>query len=184
MFQKRMISNLIATVSLSIVGLSLTACGEFSYKRGASARDFQQEKNVCAASTNTEAQTKKCLKENGWIVLDLENKANEEAAKTGSPANKAVIHGSYAKSSPDQFAAEKITTETVSEPTPLPADPLQPVSVSSWWKAGAGPDQLFADGHACENGLSKEHPINGNFSQVTVGFIECMAEKGWKVWLK
>ena len=95
MFQKRIFNKTLAITTMGILSLSLSACGEFSYKRGASVRDFQQEKNVCAASTNTEAQTKKCLKENGWIVLDLDNKANEEAAKTGSPANKAVIHGSY-----------------------------------------------------------------------------------------
>lgn len=183
MFQKRIFNKTLAITTMGILSLSLSACGEFSYKRGASVRDFQQEKNVCAASTNTEAQTKKCLKENGWIVLDLDNKANEEAAKTGSPANKAVIHGSYTKSSPDQFIAEK-TTDAEIEPAPLPTDPLQPVGVSSWWKAGAGPDQLLAEGQVCKDGLSKEHPINGNFSQVTVGFIECMAEKGWKVWLK
>ncbi|WP_289285192.1 hypothetical protein, partial [Methylophaga sp. UBA1918] len=137
MFQKRKFNKVLAVTSLGIMSLTLTGCGEFSYKRGASARDFQQEKNVCAAETNTEAQTKKCLKENGWIVLDLDNKANEQVAKTGSPANKAVIHGSYTKSSPDQFIAEK-TTQAEIEPAPLPADPLQPVGVSSWWKAGAG----------------------------------------------
>lgn len=172
-------------MGLSLVGLvtvSLVGCGEFSYKRGASVRDFQQEKDVCAKSTNTEAQTKKCLKENGWIVLDLDNKANEAAAETGSPANKAVIHGSYANSSPNQFAAEDIVIPE-EERAPLPADPTKSVSVGSWWKAGAGPDQLMADGEACKSGLSAEHTINRNLSKVTVGFIECMADKGWKVWL-
>lgn len=175
--QGRLLSITVGTILL----VSLSACGEFSYKRGASARDLQQQKDSCQTADRSDAEIRQCMRNNGWIMVDMDETTT--LPENASPANKAVIKGTYSKSKADPFAVEEDIANAEPAP-PLPADPNEVVKVNSWWKAGAGPDALMQQGDDCRNRVDSSDQISGNFSRVTVGFIECMAEKGWKVWLQ
>ena len=61
----------------------------------------------------------------------------------------------------------------------ITANPLDKVKISSWWKAGAGPDQLMADGDDCVLELGEEYKPEANFSIVTIGLQMCMKGQGW-----
>jgi len=61
-----------AALLMSTLLLTLSACGEFSYKRGASATDFQQGKKSCTAEYTTEADIESCLAKSGWIVVGVD----------------------------------------------------------------------------------------------------------------
>lgn len=58
-------------VCLSFCCLVASGCGEFAYKRGASAKDFDATKKTCQ-SAGDEAAIEKCLADNGWVVQKLD----------------------------------------------------------------------------------------------------------------
>tara|TARA_R110002049_G_scaffold18749_2_gene71282 strand:+ start:1140 stop:1625 length:486 start_codon:yes stop_codon:yes gene_type:complete len=143
---------------ISTVCFSLSACGEFSYKRGASATDFQQEKKSCSTEYMVEADIESCLAKSGWIVVAADKPLFTEA--TASVAMTQMI-------SDDTLTTEK------------PTDPLELIAVGSWWKTGAAPNALMVDGEQCVAELGEEHQAQNNMSLVTRGLVECMSGKGW-----
>lgn len=58
-------------VFLSLFCFFTTSCGEFAYKQGASAKDFDNTKKTCQSAGN-ETAIEKCLKDNGWVVQKLD----------------------------------------------------------------------------------------------------------------
>lgn len=144
-----------ATILMSTVCLTLSACGEFSYKRGASATDFQQEKTRCSTQYKVEADVESCLAKSGWIVVGVDKPLFVEAT-AASPA----------------ASDDKLVKET-------PADPLDLIAVGSWWKTGAAPNELIVDSEQCVTELGEGHKTQNNMSLVTRGLIECMSGKGW-----
>jgi len=145
---------------ISAVCLSLSACGEFSYKRGASANDFQQEKKSCATQHKNDADVDACLANSGWIVVSADKPLFAEATTTD---NKMPVQ----MTSDDKVIAEK------------PVDPLELIAVGSWWKTGAAPNALIADSEQCVTELGEAHQTRNNMSLVTRGLVGCMSAKGW-----
>lgn len=56
---------------LILVSTLISACGEISYKRGARPEDLERTKRDCQHRSN-EASMQQCLKDNGWVVQDLD----------------------------------------------------------------------------------------------------------------
>ncbi len=147
-----------AVLLMSTLLLTLTACGELSYKRGASATDFQQEKKSCATEYEGEADVESCLAKSGWIVVGVDKPLFVEATAS--------------ESSIQTIAEEKLTPEPAE-------DPLDLIAVGSWWKTGAAPNALLADSEQCVAKLGEAHQTQNNMSLVTRGLIGCMSVKGW-----
>lgn len=137
-------------VCLSLFFLLASGCGEFAYKRGASAKDFDATKKTCQ-SAGDEAAIEKCLSDNGWVVqkLDALGLPDSELFATASvsednrnptPAtiNEASNTQTSAETTPDTLdlsqskpeeataKAETSLTEVVSEPSVAAKD--SPVS--------------------------------------------------------
>jgi len=148
----------ITVLLMSTLLLTLSACGEFSYKRGASATDFQQEKQSCATEYKIEAEVESCLAKSGWIVVGVDKPLFTEATTSTN--------------TDETISEEKLTPEKM-------ADPLELIAVGSWWKTGAAPNALLADSEQCVATLGVGHQTQNNMSLVTRGLVGCMSEKGW-----
>ena len=149
----------ITTVLLmSTLMLTLSACGEFSYKRGASATDFQQEKQSCSTENKAEADVESCLAKSGWIVVGVDKPLFASATATDNTVQ--------------IMSEEKLTSEQA-------ADPLELIAIGSWWKTGAAPNALLADSEQCVAELGEGHQTQNNMSLVTRGLLVCMSDKGW-----
>ncbi len=147
-----------AALLIGAVCLTITACGELSYKRGASAIDFQQEKKSCTTDNKEEADIESCLTKSGWIVVAADKPLFAEATTTARTIE---------TNSGQKRIAEK------------PADPLELIAVGSWWKTGAAPSALIADSKQCVTKLGEKHEAQNNMSLVTRGLVTCMSDKGW-----
>jgi hypothetical protein len=145
---------------MSAICLSVSACGEFSYKRGASATDFQQQKKSCATQHQNNSDVDSCLANSGWIVVDADKPLFAEATTTDNKMPVQII-------TDDKVIVEK------------PVDPLELIAVGSWWKTGAAPDALIADSKQCVAELGEAHKTQNNMSLVTRGLVGCMSDKGW-----
>ncbi|MFM9835609.1 MAG: hypothetical protein ACKVOA_05860 [Methylophilaceae bacterium] len=155
--------------------LALTACGEFAYKRGATATDLQQAKLECSKSAS-EALAETCMKEKGWSVQKLDD---VDLFATVS----------YTDSNPNQTpSTNQKTTINVAEPSnkteqaapKKEADPLDLYTINSWWKMGANGQSLEVAINECEALLGEAHKPNSKTQQVTRGLVVCMREKGWR----
>jgi hypothetical protein len=158
-----------------IATLVLTACGEFAYKRGASATDLQQAKKECSNASN-EALAENCMKERGWNVQNLDNMDLFATA-------------SYTDSNPNQTPNSKLKEEAKSvAPLNKPdesiskkaSNPLDLYTVNSWWKMGANGQNLEVAIQECVTTLGEGHRPNSKTQQVTRGLAICMREKGWR----
>jgi len=145
--------------------LLLAGCGgEFSYKRGATAKDFQSEKQRCENASSDEKEIDECLQKQGWLVV------NE---------NKPLIPLSRGESK-----TISVADDAMAETDDKPVDPLEQLQVNSWWRAGAGPQKLMTDSEACTAELGKAHSPKANMSLVTRGLLGCMQKKGWAALLQ
>lgn len=101
-------------VCLSLFCLVASGCGEFAYKRGASAKDFDATKKTCQGAGD-EAAIEKCLEDNGWVVqkLDALGLPDSELFATASVSedNRNPTPASPSESTTSQTAA--VTTESV-----------------------------------------------------------------------
>lgn len=149
-----------ALLLMSTLCLTLTACGEFNYKRGASATDFQHEKKSCSIENKIEAEVESCLAKSGWIVVGTDKPLFAEA--TASTTTIQAISSS----------SDKLTTQK-------PADPLELIVIGSWWKTGAASNALITDSEQCVAELGKAHQTQNNMSLVTRGLVGCMSGKDW-----
>jgi hypothetical protein len=147
-----------AVLLLGVVCLSLSACGEFSYKRGASATDFQLQKKSCSTEYAVGVDIESCIEKSGWIVVGADKPLFAEATATTRTVQ--------------PTSDEKLTTEK-------PADPLELIAIGSWWKTGAAPNALLADSEQCTAELGEGHQTQNNMSLVSRGLVGCMSAKGW-----
>jgi hypothetical protein len=145
--------------------LLLSGCGgEFSYKRGATAKDFQSEKQRCETASSTEKEIDECLQQQGWLVVS---------------ADKPLIPLSRGESKTIAVAGD-----VMEETTDQPVDPMEKLQVNSWWRIGAGPQKLMADSETCTAELGEGHSPEANMSLVTRGLLSCMQKKGWAALLQ
>jgi hypothetical protein len=147
---------------LGVVTLSLfiTACGELSYKRGASMTDFNQEKKSCASQYSDQKDIDTCLEKTGWVIVSADKPLIKEADSTPK-------------------SSAQINTGSEEKRMEVKTNPLDPIAVNSWWKAGSGPNQLIDDSNACIETLGEDYRIKSNMSKVTRGVLNCMKDKGW-----
>jgi hypothetical protein len=188
---------------LVTVAQLVAACGEFSYKRGASVRDLEQSKKLCAAAVDENAQLD-CLREQGWSVTKLGNdnlfahakpssgqldaKPTKKPTKTldastSTPADSQQNQVSKMESSQaegGETAAIKTVASTESKTVMVVDDPLQRFIIQSWWKFGAHGDALNNDMSSCTATLGDHHKPDVQKQSYTKMFAVCMYEKGWK----
>jgi len=180
---------------IGLMALSMTGCGELSYKRGASAQDLEATRKSCQ-SAGTEKAVEKCLEDNGWVVKKLDdielfatasvtddnrNLGTSEPAKGADKPAPGTVARSPAM--PGTTAAAGSGGAPVASPAPPPAPPASPLDVykiSSWWKLGAGREAMEADTADCVAQLGSAHKPDNATQQVTRGFVVCMHGKGWK----
>lgn len=180
--------KILEAIPLILTFTLLSACGgEFSYKRGAGVDELEDQKSLCKKQSHTEEALGECLRENGWVVVDLDN--DEPLLGNSLKSRKLLnpISTSYKKASNDPFA-DSADTETSNASTDVTTEvehqkPTDTIRVNSWWKAGSGPDELKRDGADCLQTLSEPHSANENYSEVTLGLAYCMQDKGWRVLL-
>lgn len=110
-------------VCLSLYCLVASGCGEFAYKRGASAKDFDAIKKTCQ-SAGDEAAIEKCLADNGWVVQKLD--------ALGLPDSELFATASVSEDNRNPTPASTIDTSTsevsisqASETTPETIDSSQ-----------------------------------------------------------
>lgn len=158
----------IPTISaLCLVGsvLLLSGCGgEFSYKRGATATDFQSEKQRCESDSTTEQEIDTCLQQQGWLVVG----PDKPLIPLSRGETKTIAVADDAMAGVDD----------------KPVDPMEKLQVNSWWRMGAGPEKLMADSEACIAELGEAHSPEANMSLVTRGLLGCMQKKGWAALLQ
>jgi hypothetical protein len=166
---------------LIILPLILNACGEFSYKRGASATDLHNTKQACQNTNNGET-TEECLKRNGWTVQKLDDISDMDLFATAS-----ITQDNRAPSSEENKKTLAVSNETTSQnstiesekkitPEPKPTDIY---SISSWWKIGGGDPQLKADIAQCVNTLGDEYKPDIAAQKYSRALVICMHHKGW-----
>ena len=152
-------------VLIMAIAMGLSACGEFSYKRGASVAQLENTRQACQAKY-TEADIEKCMEASGWTIQKLDS--FEILTDTSANADKTATSVKPIK------ASKKIAT----------SNPLDTYVVPSWWKTGVKPDSFKTDSNACVEKLGEAHKPDSKTQTVTFGFIGCMAEKGWKAFKK
>ncbi len=175
--------NLIKTATISSVLLLITACGgEFSYKRGANYNDLNTSKSTCSEQYKSKQDIDSCLKQSGWLVVDLDKPQTDIEDELFLEE---TITATYTKSESDPFVTADKAKQLAKEQAKkkIYSDITDRVKVNSWWKAGAGMEQLKSEGKACLEQLGNEHSINGNLSEVSLGIAKCMQKKKWKLLL-
>ncbi|MDO9316247.1 MAG: hypothetical protein Q7T97_17060 [Burkholderiaceae bacterium] len=180
-------------LSVGLIALSMTGCGELSYKRGASAQDLDATKKSCQSAGGDQA-IEKCLEENGWVVKRLDDmelfatasvtsdnrspgidEARNDAVKPPAADPVKSANSSLATADPGR----KPSASNGPSPAP-PPNPLDVYKVSSWWKLGAGREAMEADTRDCVTQLGDAHKPDNKTQQVTRAFVVCMHTQGWK----
>jgi hypothetical protein len=179
---------------LTTITIVLTACGEFSYKRGASAAQLENTRQSCQAKS-TEIAIEKCMEDSGWTIKKLDSfeifteaePKSDEPSELQATENRNDLNTQNAQKTGDAQAvvADKQQTlsnanATKSKTKVTSSNPLDTHVVSSWWKMGVKPDAFKSDSNMCVEKLGEAHKPEGKTQTVTVGFITCMNEKGWK----
>jgi hypothetical protein len=194
-------------ICLGLIALASASCGEFAYKRGASAKDFDATKKTCQ-SAGKEAAIEKCLEDNGWVVQKLDaiglpdselfatasvssdnrmpnQTTNEkEVASKAEASNDNVLAKSEHAAKDTEISPETSTNSDKKEAIPTP--PAQPVNafekykINSWWKMGGNRDALELSMTACSEKLGEAHLPDRKTQTFTRAFAACMYENGWR----
>jgi len=188
--------GLVSLIKLLLLCLLLSACGELSYKRGATSADLENARKNCQQEQASVA-TETCLQNSGWTVQKLDSmevfeeivlkKPTEAPATTNTPVVKAETPAPIANNTeksteninPVAVEVSALKTTTL-KPTIAPSDPLDTFVVSAWWKFGASADKFKTDSNSCVSTLGEAHKPIASTQTATAGFIVCMREKGWK----
>jgi len=128
--QKTLSPVFINTAAILLASCLLSGCGEFAYKRGASASDLQEARKACAAQGDNPVITEQCLADKGWTVKPLD-KMDPLLATAGISDNRT-----------GKLIQKESTTPEISAEPPKPADSLDSFKISSWWKTGADANAL------------------------------------------
>jgi hypothetical protein len=180
-------------ISTMAIAICLNACGEFSYKRGASVAQLENTRQACKAK-HTDDDIEKCMEDNGWTIQKLdsfeivtETSANteEQSVEQANPSdtNKNIV--SDEKTTSTDKAKVAGNTKSIKPAKKLAtSNPLDTFIVPSWWKTGVKPESFKTDSNACVEKLGEAHKPESKTQTVTYAFIGCMAEKGWKAFKK
>ncbi len=191
-------------ICLGLILVVTTSCGEFAYKRGASAKDLEATKKTCQNAGN-EVAIEKCLEDNGWVVqkLDALGLPDSELFATASvsPDNRMpnqTVTGNETVSKPEaasnetlpksqnaaigeETSANEATGSIKKEVAPPPkVNAFEKYKINSWWKMGGSPDALELSMTVCSEKLDIAHQPDRKTQTFTRGFAACMYEKGWR----
>lgn len=156
-----------------LAALLLDGCGEFAYKRGATASDLAAAKKSCQGSAPDPAAMEKCLADNGWVVQKLDRMepldADPVIEATALPSDRRIENAA---------SAAPVTPQAVSavKRTPEMTDTFK---VNSWWKTGSDAAGLKTDTDTCVAKLGEAHRPNPETLSATRGLLLCMKDKGW-----
>ncbi len=174
----------VATLLLSLALLG--GCGEFAYKRGASASDLEAAKKVCQARSSDPAVIEKCLADQGWFVqsLDRLEPVGVDPVIDASviPADTRIENAASTPPRPNVSANPAAVAPAGTAPAALrkkAADPMDRFKISSWWKIGSNAAALQADTEACVSTLGEAHRPDAISQQATRALLVCMKGKGW-----
>ncbi len=183
------------TVSMGLVVILLSGCGELAYKRGASAKDLEVAKKSCQ-SAGSKAAVDQCLEKNGWLVHDLgtiglpdselfatatvtddnRNLAQPSPAAEQPTESSATLAVENAQTTPNN-AGSPNTKEATVKPAP---NPFETYKINSWWKMGGNRDALEHSMETCTNKLGEAHQPDRKLQIFTRAFAACMYENGWR----
>ncbi|ADQ83902.1 hypothetical protein [Methylovorus sp. MP688] len=161
--------------------LLLTACGEFSYKRGASATDLERTRADCRAQNPDSAAVKKCMEAQGWFVQDL-NDIDPVAVMTPSENNspsKSMTHEEMAAATKATMVEAGNKSDPQNSTAPEVKSMLDKFKISSWWKRGVGGVTLENATNQCVAELGEEHRPDPVTQYTTRGLLICMRKSGW-----
>jgi hypothetical protein len=168
--------------SALIAALCLSACGEFAYKRGASASDLEVTRKTCSSKNADKLAVEKCMTDNGWVVQSLDG-AEPIISMQSEPEpfiEASITEDNRQTKQPSQnskgTASDKVNSSAVIKKT---ADPMDTFKIGSWWKLGAGADNLQNSIQTCVTALGDAHQPEAHSKIVTRVLLLCMKEKGW-----
>lgn len=171
--------NVMKKIISTLLILTLSACGEFAYKRGAGANDLTADKSSCEAQSNDHKTIEQCLNDKGWTVQKLDD-LDPFATASVNPDNRAIAsdNNTYTQNATTSDGNKTESTK-VTAPPPV-ADPLDKFIVSSWWKVGGSADSLQTAINDCVGILGEAHRPNPVTNEATRGLGVCMKDKGWR----
>jgi hypothetical protein len=174
-------------IMMLLITSTLTACGEFAYKRGASATDLQQAKKECSSISN-EQKAAECLEAKGWSVNNLDDSdlfaiasysdsnPNQTPNKTSSIENIEPVE--RAKPTSNEEVNKEV--QEVNAVTKKAPNPLDKYKINSWWKMGSNGHSLETAINECVSTLGEAHRPDSKTQLATRGLAVCMREKGWR----
>jgi hypothetical protein len=176
-------------ICLGLILVVTTSCGEFAYKRGASAKDLEATKKTCQNAGN-ESAIEKCLEDNGWVVqkLDALGLPDSELFATASVTSDNRVPNQSARETlpKSETVSGETSTNEVAEPVKKDVASIPTVNafekykINSWWKMGGSRDALELSMAACSEKLDVAHQPDRKTQTFTRGFAACMYEKGWR----
>jgi hypothetical protein len=158
-----------------------SACGELSYKRGASNQDLENARRMCKSSED-EQSVEACLKNNGWAVQKLDD-LDLFAIPSVNPDNRAIPTSkpsTYTSSSAVNSASDPSAAATTTAAKPIEHSPDEIFSIGSWWKIGGSDSQLKSDINQCVSSLGEAHRPSVAEQKYTYAMVVCLHNKGWK----
>ncbi len=176
---------------LVLVTVMFSGCGEFAYKRGATASDLEAATKYCRetdpqAKGRNSATVERCLADKGWVVQNLSRMepidADSVIEASAIPSDRRIENSagsSPGKQGPERHVSAQpgpVQPTTIVKKTP---DTMDTFKVSSWWKTGGGADSLKLDTEACVAKLGEAHQPDNKTQLTTRGFLLCMKDKGW-----
>lgn len=180
--------------------LVLSACQQAAWKMGASADDLKRDEQICRNQSDDDAAIQQCLRSKGWTVTDYsvpvdDNAAASVASATDNAATADNITTNTTTPTPTKTSAPRaLPSGTTAPPTTInsgtaktnipdvkraPADPLQRLSVQTWWKAGAQAADFNLDAKTCLDKLGELHAPDYNKRLYTRAMVDCLRERGW-----
>lgn len=158
-----------AAFSMLFISATLSGCGEVAYKQGAGPDQLETAKQKC--NSQSKIGYEECMKAEGWSIYKRDDD-NPLMVVAPVEDNRTAASGYVATAAvavPKKDATGK----------PIPANPMDKLNVSSWWKMGGNADGLKTDTDICVAKLGDAHkPVDGsNF--YTRGLVLCLKDKGW-----
>jgi len=165
-----------------LAALFLSACGEFAYKRGASANDLEATKKSCVAKNVDKLEVEKCMTDNGWLVKNLDSAESIDFShsESGPFIEVSITEDNQQRTNPIQSSKVSSGDEVKSSAElKNPAKETDTFKIGSWWKLGASADNLQNSIKTCVTAIGEMHQPVTHTNKVTRGLLLCMKEKGW-----
>jgi hypothetical protein len=179
--------SVVFKVSVAVAVAALAGCANISFKRGASGDAMAADERACRNETSDEAGYVECMRKRGAYVAGrsaTSPAATVQATQTPTAVPAAPVapdadapNGKATVPPPPALPATVTTPLPPASPTPV--DPLEQISVASWWKLGANPADLDKAIDACVIKLGPAYRPGPGATVVTVALRDCLRQDGW-----